>query len=460
MTSDTLRTLLEAGPGQVVELLPEKVSSRRLLETMAAFANSGGGTVVVGAGWRDSPFGLSEPQATRQQAIDLALQTDPPMHIPMPTLVSLDNATVLTITIPAGLPHAYAINGRFMRRNGSRNELLAGAILRELILCRSEGAFEAAAVEGAMLDDLDLERVHRYGEMISAGGRNPSHMLLSRGCLKNVDDVLRPTVAGMLLFGREPQQYVPSAEILAIRYPGTEMGDEFIKEQIRGPLPDQIQRAVAFTEQMEARTTRLAGVLRDEWPPYPPPAVRETIVNAVAHRDYRQRGDTIRLLLFADRLECYSPGRLPGHVTVDNIVDERFSRNEVLVQVLSDMGYIERLGYGIDRMIRLMTEWGLPAPRFEETPAGFRVTLEGPPVARTATSLSQKGRRWVHLGLNPRQESAIRFLEEGDRITNRDLKRLHPNVSDETIRRDLADLVRKNLLLKIGDKRATFYILK
>ena len=290
MTSDTLRTLLEAGPGQVVELLPEKVSSRRLLETMAAFANSGGGTVVVGAGRRDSPLGLSEPQATRQEAIDLALQTDPPMHIPMPTLVSLGNATVLTITIPAGLPHAYAVNGRFVRRNGSRNDLLTGAALRELILCRSEGAFEAAAVEGAMLDDLDFERVHRYGEMISAGGPDLSHMLLSRGCLKNVDDVLSPTVAGMLLFGREPQQYVPSAEILAIRYPGAEMGDEFIKEQIRGPLPDQIQRAVAFTEQMEARTTRLAGVLRDEWPPYPPPAVRETIVNAVAHRDYRGDG--------------------------------------------------------------------------------------------------------------------------------------------------------------------------
>jgi predicted HTH transcriptional regulator len=100
------------------------------------------------------------------------------------------------------------------------------------------------------------------------------------------------------------------------------------------------------------------------------------VVNAVAHRDYSLRGDSIRLLMFSDRMEVYSPGRLPGHVTLDNLLkDERFSRNEVIVQVLSDLGFIERLGYGIDRMIAAMQEAGLPAPRFEETAAGFRVTL-------------------------------------------------------------------------------------
>ncbi len=97
------------------------------------------------------------------------------------------------------------------------------------------------------------------------------------------------------------------------------------------------------------------------------------------------------ILLFSDRIEFYSPGRLPGHVTVDNLVDERFSRNEAIVQVLADMGFIERLGYGIDRMIRLMAEAKLPEPRFEETAAGFRVTLSGP----------------------RRQSVRVRFLEPG-----------------------------------------------
>ena len=81
------------------------------------------------------------------------------------------------------------------------------------------------------------------------------------------------------------------------------------------------------------------------------------------------------MLMFSDRLEVYSPGRLPGHVTLENLKDERYSRNEAVVAVLSDMGYIERLGYGIDRMIATMHGAGLPEPVFEETRPAFRLTL-------------------------------------------------------------------------------------
>jgi ATP-dependent DNA helicase RecG len=144
---------------------------------------------------------------------------------------------------------------------------------------------------------------------------------------------------------------------------------------------------------------------------------------------------------------------------VDNIAQERFSRNEVIVQVLADMGFIERLGYGIDRMIKLMRDYGLPAPRFQETAGGFRVILYGYGeglVSEEEIDLS----RWSHLDLNERQEKALAYLLEKGRITNREYQELCPDVSSETIRRDLADLVNKNVLLKIGRKRATYYIFK
>ena len=186
--------------------------------------------------------------------------------------------------------------------------------------------------------------------------------------------------------------------------------------------------------------------------------MREAIVNAIAHRDYSIRGEGIRLLMFADRLEVYSPGRLPGHVTIDNMKDERYSRNEAVVAVLSDLGYIERLGYGIDRMLAAMQEAGLRAPVFEEMSAGFRVTLYS---ASDELVVSQpEAQQWPHGYLNPRQEAAVAFLHEHGRITNSDYQALAPDVSAETIRRDLADLVEKNLLLRIGEKRATYYILK
>jgi ATP-dependent DNA helicase RecG len=123
------------------------------------------------------------------------------------------------------------------------------------------------------------------------------------------------------------------------------------------------------------------------------------------------------------------------------------------------MGFIERLGYGIDRMIKLMAEEGLPLPLFRETANGFVVTLYGPGEA----FLPEKGsrhRQWRLMGLNERQIRALEYLSEQERITNREYQNLCPDVSTETIRRDLANLVKRDILLKIGDKRATYYIFK
>lgn len=183
-------------------------------------------------------------------------------------------------------------------------------------------------------------------------------------------------------------------------------------------------------------------------------------MNAVAHRDYTVRGEGIRIALFGDRMECYSPGRLPGHMTVENIVEERFSRNETLVQVLADFGLIERLGYGIDRMLRQMDEAGLPPPEFRDTAAGFLVTLRGRADDMPAEPSSTDTRAWRRMGLNERQVAALVHLTEHRRISNSELQELAPDVSAETLRRDLADLVERGLLLKIGEKRGAYYILK
>jgi len=116
------------------------------------------------------------------------------------------------------------------------------------------------------------------------------------------------------------------------------------------------------------------------------------------------------------------------------------------------------LGYGIDRMIRLMREWGLPAPRFAETTNGFKVTLRGPG-EKLVGEEADRG-KWRHLELNERQQAALELVARNQHITNREYRDLYPEVSEETIRRDLADLVEEGILLKMGDKKGTYYILK
>ncbi|NOG50203.1 MAG: hypothetical protein HND48_12835 [Chloroflexi bacterium] len=141
------------------------------------------------------------------------------------------------------------------------------------------------------------------------------------------------------------------------------MGDTFMREDITGTLPEQIRRVETFLRDVLRKGVTLGGSMaRSEQYEYPLEAVRELVVNAVAHRDYSIQGDGIRLYVFKDRMEITSPGRLPGPVTVANIKDERFSRNPAIVQVLADLRFIERLGYGVDRVLARRDSTACPKP--------------------------------------------------------------------------------------------------
>ncbi len=495
---DELAELLAGGAHARLAILSHTAPARAVAETLAALANANGGWlllasalppkaaeqaagIAVQAGSRArskaAPPAPFDSAAAADLVLHAALLCDPPLILPAPQplvledgaqLPGLGGAPALLVQAPPGLPNVYNVGGLYFTRAGAHNRPLTTPELRSLLLARGEGAYDAQLVEGATAADLDPARVERYLErLMLLPADNPTALLLARGCLARAPnaETLRPTVAGMLLFGREPQQFLRSAEILCVRYPSTQMADAFVRQEIGGPLTDQIQQAEAFVWTNLSQTTRLDGLARSEEPALPPAVVREAIVNAVAHRDYSVRGDGIRLLLFRDRLELYSPGRLPGHVTLENLKDERYSRNEALVALLSDLGYIERLGYGIDRMFAVLRSAGLPAPRFEETAAGFRVTLftaagqgaqvgSGHAPARTPAPAPHTP------PLNERQQRAMAFVAEHGRMTNSDLQEMAPDVSAETIRRDLADLVERTLLLRIGAKRATYYILR
>ena len=159
--------------------------------------------------------------------------------------------------------------------------------------------------------------------------------------------------------------------------------------------------------------------------------------------------------MFSDRVEVRSPGKLPGHVTLKNLLHERYSRNEAVVQVLADMGFIERLGYGIgphgayDEGTRAST-----AAASRETDAGFMVTLYAKVnVSETAVALPVPAQ-------NQRVEKMLEYLKTNGHITNREYQELCPDVSAESLRRDFVELVDRGIIMRIGDKRGTYYILK
>ena len=203
----------------------------------------------------------------------------------------------------------------------------------------------------------------------------------------------QPTVAGLLLFGREPQFFIPQSGLIYVRFAGNEprgpggLPGYSRREEFNGPLAQVIEQSWAILLQEMRGEAVVRGLQREDRMLYPPFAVREALVNAVCHRDYRLTGRRVEIRQFDDRLEVSSPGGLPGYITLDNIVEEHFSRNPRLVNGLFEWGYIEQLGLGIDRMIEEMVQAGHPQPDFRPTPYSFTVILRrgDPPRKRGAS---------------------------------------------------------------------------
>jgi ATP-dependent DNA helicase RecG len=345
--------LLAGGAGERVAFATARTLPAKLAETLTALANAHGGAILLGVGAGGRVNGVEDPTEEREVVQAAGLLSTPPLILPRPQLVEYQGKTICVVEVPPGLPHVYSLGGRYLTRTGRNNRLLTTGELSSLLLERGEAGFEGRAVPGTTLDDLDSAQVANYVNNAGAPTDDWERALLARGCLTQSADGTLPTYAGILLFGRQPQRFLRNANVILVRYAGSQMGDEFLRQDASGTLPEQIRQAEAFVNGNMRRGMRLRNLVREETTEYPLPVVREAIVNAIAHRDYAIRGEGIRVLMFSDHMEIYSPGRLPGHVTLDNLLSERFSRNEAIVQVLSDLGFVEQLGYGIDRMVAI-----------------------------------------------------------------------------------------------------------
>ncbi len=480
--SPELRKLLSQGQGPTLHWFPRDVSAAALATVMVGMANTSGGVILIGVAPRSTniqgigaPTKSGESPAASEIVFQAALMADPPLVLPVPKLMPAGDYQVLQVIVPPGLPHVYNLEGRYLWREGAQTNPIPARRLRQLLLERGAVQFETQVAPDATLDDLDCDKIAEYERTLGMPAHETTQdFLLRRRCLVKCDagserstqdtrlppaETLRPTYAGLALFGRYPQRWLPSAAILAARFHGLSFDDQYIKQEIAGTLPDQLRQAEIFVSENLQRVVHLVGMAHQEILAYPMEAVRELLVNAVAHRDYNLQGDLIHLNVFSDRLEVHSPGRLPGPVTLENLLEARFSRNPVIVQVLADMGFIERLGYGLDRVMRVMRQSGLPAPRFEEVAGTFRVTLYA--ATESKHLIQQAGvDAYRDLNLNARQEIAINCLARNRRITNRDYQELCQDVHPETLRRDLAELVTLGVLIKVGDKKSTYYILK
>lgn len=444
-------------PGPRTVYLPD-TSLLPLAESLVALANGDGGLIVLGVDRDGRPSGEIWDEEAELALREAAALCRPPVPSQFQS-VELPAGRFIGIQVPRSLELHSMADGRVLVRRRDENRPLTGEEIRALAAARPTVDFETEPVPGAKPDDLDTEILREYLEKRKT--RTGSHATSVSQLMHEIGATVRdgnPTLIGLLLFGRTPQAFLPQSGVIFVRFSGTEPRGEdggvgyVRRSELTGPVARIIERAwsIVFDEMRVGATVN--GLEREELLEYPRFAVREALVNAVAHRDYRVAGRRIEIRMYADRLEIISPGGLPGYMTVDNLVEEHFSRNPRLVNGLFQWGYIEELGLGIDQMIEEMLQAGHPPPEFRATPHSFTVVLSNKRDRPNAP-------KWTR-SMNERQTRAVNFVRESGSITNREYRQLCSDVSPETLRLDLADLVDRGVLLKIGSKKGTYYILK
>ncbi len=456
--------MAQSAPGQLVEYLPE-ADADKLAETMVAFANGDGGTVLIGVGPSGQPVGQVYAEDVEGALRAAELRCRPPVQTGW-QVQELGGAQVVAIIVPRSTELHSLNDGRVLVRIGVANKPLGGEAIRLLAATKSSADYEAEPVPGATRADLDDAIITEY--LAEREKRGRKHIGLSDELLVEIgaatpaghspEGDLRPTTSGILLFGRNPQVFFPHSGLVLVKFLGTEPRGEgglpgySRREEIGGPLARIVERAWQVTLEEMRIGAVVKGLEREEKTEYPSFAVREALVNAVCHRDYRLRGRRIEIRMFSDRMEVISPGGLPGFITIDNLVEDHFSRNPRIVAGLFQWGYIEELGLGIDRMIEEMTQAGHPPPQFKAQPHSFTVILSNVRERRATPA-------WERT-MNERQVRALTYIHERGSIANREYQQLCPDVSAETLRIDLADLVNRGVLMRIGAKKGTYYILK
>jgi ATP-dependent DNA helicase RecG len=251
--------------------------------------------------------------------------------------------------------------------------------------------YDRKPVPGAALDDLDLRRLVNYFQHVRrqscpdpADREGWTRLLVNTELMAEDRSRSMPSAGGLLLFGTRPKRYLPQAGVSAVAYTGTTKDyDARARQTLVGPLVSLflapasagasfypslsdafsddtgvseagvIEQSLDFVRRNTAVEASIddRGQRQERWD-YPLEAVREAIVNAVAHRDYTISVTDIELSLYSDRLEIVSPGRLPNTVTVAKMrAGYRASRNELIKEVLRDYRYIEATGLGVPRKI-------------------------------------------------------------------------------------------------------------
>ncbi|MCI0552836.1 MAG: helix-turn-helix domain-containing protein [Anaerolineae bacterium] len=440
MDLEDLRKLIHGGESETVEF---KISfDRETVETSGAFANTKGGTTVIGVSDKGEIKGIEIGMQTLKDWSNQISQSTEPRVVPEMESFEEDGKNVVLIRIKEFPLKPVSVKGRYFRRVGNSNRIMPMQEISQMHFNSADMSWDKLPAAGASIDDLDLDGVKRYIDKANETRRrkigndeNPLQVLEKLELIK--DGV--PTWAAILLFRKQPRRLLSQAAIHCGRFKEeTVVVDD---RMIEGTIIEQIDETMDFIRKnINVKFVMTGEPAREQIWDYPLAALREAVINAVCHRDYILSSN-VEVRIYDDQLIVWSPGGLPVGITIADLYKPHASalRNKGIAGVFYDLELIEQWGSGIDKMRNACVGAGIPEPLFEEY-QGFRVIFR-------KDSYTED---YLHnLGLNERQIKAVLHMKKKRTITNEAYQKLN-EVKRRLATYELEELIEKGVAIRVG----------
>ena len=298
----------------------------------------------------------------------------------------------------------------------------------------------------ATLDDLNKTAIEKFFKQRKSSKQLPKDYkdaLLAYQLITREHTQEYPTVAGVHLFGKEPDRFIPEAMTICSRFKGIEGREAQATRDCYGTLFDQFHEAYEFVVSKLNRSFIIDAPRRTEQLEIPETAIRQAILNALLHRNYTIKCPT-KIVIYNNRVEIFSPGSFPGPIKSSNIKEGyTFVKNSTLMKVFREMGYVEKLGTGIPAILKSFEEQGLPEPEIRETDDFVKYVLRRPSHEHTPDT--------------DEEARILRLFESANELQISEIA-IITSITRATVGRKLNLLVEKSILKKVGAGRSTRYI--
>ena len=436
-----IEEILRKGECETIEF--KEKFGKEAIETIVAMANARGGYVLIGVRDDGNVVGVSVGKNTLVNWANEISQNTEPRIIPQIERIRYGEKDMVIIMVDEHPVKPVFFKGRAYRRVGASNRRMTQREITEMFESSTGTSWDYYTVDEP-LNVLDEETIRRFAKMAKLDRYSTDEILRKLHLVRDG----RPTRAAVLLFGRNVQDIFMNAVVRVGRFKDSEILDSV---DIGGNLFSQVEDTLNAVKKHLGRKFIIRETRREEIWDYPLIALREGIINAIIHRDYR-RPEEIQIKIYDDHLTIWNPGTLPFDLTVEDLYREHPShpRNKLIAEAFYLAGYIEKWGSGTLRIINAMKKRGLPEPVIRLVGEGFEMKFYKD--IYNAETLRD-------IGINERQIKAILYIRERGSISNREYREMF-GVSNKTAYLEIMDLVKRGLLVKRGAGRSSIYVLK